>query len=84
MSQISEETMKLANELMHAYRRHTVDLMTNLMGAVDKLKIAITDPEGNHHDIVLVEDVVGMLDTVRTSLSQYDVEEVSESLDSDG
>lgn len=76
--------MELTNKLMHAYRRHTVDLMTNLIGAVDKLKITINDSAGNPHDIVLVEDIVGMLDTVRESLSKYDVDTESESLDSDG
>ena len=84
MSQITEDTMDLANKLMHAYRHHTIDLMANLASAMNNLKISVNDSEGQPHDIVLLEDVLGMLETVKESLSKYDVETDSEGLNSDG
>ena len=85
MPEMSNETMELANSLMTAYRKHTVDLMDNLIKAMDTLKVSINDLEGNPHDIILRDDVIGLIEAVKDTLSGHNgVSVTTADIDSNG
>jgi len=81
--QIDNTINVVLEKIVAAHREHTISLVDHMTGFLDNLKITIHDDKGNPHEIVLLEDVVRMLGTVKQGLNSTPKVE-SESLDSDG
>jgi hypothetical protein len=81
--QIDQTITGVLEKVMAAHREHTISLVDHMLGFLDNLKITIHDDKGNPHEIVLLQDVVRMLGTVKEGVASLPKAEYK-SLDSDG
>lgn len=81
--QIDETINGVLEKIIAAHKEHTIALIDHMIEFLDNLKITIHDDKGNPHEIVLLQDVVRMLNTVIEGLDSIPKAEYK-SLDSDG